>query len=336
VNDDAVQRLREPAAWVLLGSVLLQFLAGLITLFFTGGGQSVSAGGVTEKVGGVPFKERAFDELTGPQFFTSVAVVGLVVLAVLLVTRLGGGQTAQARTVVMVGLGLLAAVALFGLVVTLTSLAVPGAATKASAFLFGIAKLAVVGIGAYYTFIVFQKLSATSAQQGMQAQGYYGGQQQGGYAQPGYGQPAYGQQPQAPGYGQQPQAPAYEQPQQVYGQQQAGYGQQQAPGYGQPPAQQAGYGQYAQQPAPAQPQPGSYGGQPYEAPQQPEGDAGQWTRAYGSSSEEAAGQAEPEAPQGEGEAGQWTRAYGSSGEDQAPPAAGGEQRDWYREEPGNK
>ena len=335
MNDDAVQRLREPAAWVLLGSVLLQFLAGLITLFFTGGGQSVSAGGVTEKVGGVPFKERAFDELTGS------AVLHQRRRRRARRARRAAGhpprrqQTAQARTVVMVGLGLLAAVALFGLVVTLTSLAVPGAATKASAFLFGIAKLAVVGIGAYYTFIVFQKLSATSVQQGMQAQGYYGGQQQGGYAQPGYGQPAYGQQPQAPGYGQ-PQAPAYEQPQQVYGQQQAGYGQQ-APGYGQPPAQQAGYGQYAQQPAPAQPQPGSYGGQPYEAPQQPEGDAGQWTRAYGSSSEEAAGQAEPEAPQGEGEAGQWTRAYGSSGEDQA--AAGGRWRAariGIGEEPGNK
>lgn len=332
MNDDAVQRLREPAAWVLLGAVLLQFLAGLITLFFTGGGQSETAGGITEKIGVVPFKVRAYNELTGTQFFTSVAIVGLVVLAVLLVTRLGA-QTSQARLVVMVGLGLLAAIAVFGLVVTLTSLAVPGMATKMSGFLFGVAKLAVVGVGGFYAFTVFQKLSP-SPQQGMQAAGYYGGQPQGAYPQAGYAQA------QAPAYGQaQAPAPAYGQQQQVYGQQQAyqqpGYGQQQPPAYGQQPAQQPGYGQYApQQPAPQQPQqPGSYGAQPYEAPQQPEADAGQWTHAYGASSEE---QAEPEAPQAEGEPGQWTRAYGSTGEEQAQPAPGSEHQDWYREEPGNK
>jgi hypothetical protein len=305
VNNVAAQRLREPGAWVLLGSVFLQVVSGLISLF-TGGR-------------GTTFSYRAFVFTNSDSFFSGVAAVAIVVVAVLLVSRVGGAPTAQARNVALGGVILLGVIALLDVITILAGLAagsssggivfdVP-AGEKLSMFLYGIAKLAVLAVGACYAFSVFQS-PGPARPAGPQ------------YPQQGYGQPA-------PPYG-----PAYGQVQQPYGQPQP-YGPQQFYGQPQPygqqmpyPQQQYGQPAYYQQPTaqPGQPaQPGQQPAQPGQPPalpaqpgqQGPKGQAGQssteenegeWTRAYG-------GTDQPPAGQGKGER---TRASGG-GTDQSAP-----------------
>lgn len=268
MNKEAVQRLREPAAWALVASAGLQFLAGIVMLLTGGGGETVSLpGGREVSTPGTPFTVRAFTELTGSQLFTSVTIIGLLALAVLLVVQ-GEQPTAQARTVTMVALGVIGAIALFTVIVWISSL-ISDAPTMAkfAAFLFGVAKLAVIGIGGWFILTVFQTLQpARPVQQpGAVPPGYpaeYGYQQGQPYGYGTEGQPAqqgYDQgQPAQQGYDQGQQA-YYQQQQQGYPQQGQQYPQQQYPQQGQ----QQGYPQQGQQP-------------------EGEGDAGQWTQAYGS------------------------------------------------------
>jgi hypothetical protein len=271
VNKD-VQRLREPGAWVLLGAVALQILSGLVGLLF-GGGR-------------LPFTFQAFQYVTADQFFTGVTLVGVVVVAVLLVTRIGGGPTPAARTVALAALILLGVDALLNVICILAGL---GAGTtdsgvlldnattaKLSMFLYGIAKLAVLAVGGYYAFTVFQSFAAQQP-----------------YPQPGYGQPPYGQ----PGYGPPPQQQQMygQPPQQQYppqGYARAPYGQ---PGYGPAPQPGARPPMPPQQPhvPPAPPQPAGPPPtaqptpQPTPRPAQPtvaepsDELEGEWTRAYG-------------------------------------------------------
>ncbi|WP_396454353.1 hypothetical protein [Actinomadura sp.] len=290
MNKEAVQRLREPVAWVLLAAAGLHLLAGLISLL--GGGGS--------------FTGRALGETQGGTFL-QIVLVGVLVLAVLLVTW-GDAPTPQARTITMGALGVLGGIALFGVIAWLCGMLADSeyvsALTKLSAFLEGAGKLAVVGAGGWFVFTVFQGMQPPRPQPQQQMQQGYPdfGYQQG---QP--GQQQYGQQ-----YGQQ----GFEQQQygqyQQYGQQPGAEGQQQ---YGQQYQQPQQYGQqdYQQQ----------YGAQSggYQAGQQ----AGQQGQQEGQ---------QPSADQEE--MGEWTRAYGGSGQDQgpqgtqpAPPQEGG--GDWYRD-----
>ncbi|MCW2904152.1 MAG: hypothetical protein JWO67_6417 [Streptosporangiaceae bacterium] len=302
MNKEGVQRLREPAAWALLASAGLQLLAG-IAMLMSGGGKSVNVPGGGQISTGVPFSQRAFAELTTGQLFTSVTVVGLLALAVLLVTR-GEQPTPKARPIVMAALGLLGVVALFTVIVWLSAL---GADTtslpKAAAFLYGLAKLAVIGIGARFVWTLFHGLRTAGPAPQPGTPGYAGhGQQQ--YAQ---GQQQYGQQP---GYEQQ----GYDQQQQYAPQ---GYPQQQYPQQGGYPQQQYPQQQYPQQGYPQQGYPQQqYGPQGYAQPgQQPpaEGDseAGQWTKAYGTDDDSQHrpdyGQQYPQPEQREGDEGNWYR-----------------------------
>jgi hypothetical protein len=280
VNKEAVQRLREPAAWALVASAGLQFLAGIVMLLTSGG----------DEVTGAPFTVRAFSELTSGQLFTSVTVVGQLALAVWLVIQ-GERPSPQARTIVMIALGVIAAVALFSVIVWLSALIphVPAMA-KLAVFLFGAGKVAVTAIGGWFIWAAFQGLQPArpAPQQVPPGYGYQQGQQQYGYGQDG--------QPAQQGYDQ--------------GQQQAYYSQQQYPQQQGQPGQQGGYPQqqYPQQPYPQQ---------------QGEGDAGQWTQAYGSGDEQRHGDYGP--------------AQGYGQQQYAPH----EQRDdadqsWYRDDRGSQ
>jgi hypothetical protein len=283
VNKD-VQRLREPGAWVLLGSVALQILSGLIGLLF-GHGR-------------LPFTYQAFQYVTADEFFTGVAVVGVVVLAVLLVTRLGGAPTPGVRNVVLGALVVLGVIALMDVICMLAGLGAGGGdsgvlldsavTAKVTMFLYGLAKLAVLAVGGYYVLTVLQSFGP-AAQPGRPYP-------QQGWSRPG-GQPPYGQQP---GYGPPPQAPVYGQaPQQQYPPQdyvRAPYGQR--PGYGPPPQQAA----RPPQPMSQQPQPSA------PPPSAPSASASASQQLFASSS-----------PQDDGIEGEWTRAYGT-GEISMPEA----------------
>jgi hypothetical protein len=270
VNKD-VQRLREPGAWVLLGSAALQIIAGLIGLISTGGR---------------PFTFVALQYVTADQYFTGVTLAGLVVVAVLLVTRLGGGPTPAARTIALAGVIVLGVAALLDVICMLAGLGSGGTASgivldspasaKLTMFVYGIAKLAVLAVGGFYAFTVHQSFAA---QPGMPYP------QQPGYGQPPYGQPGYGPPPQQQQmYGQPPQQ---QYPPQGYVR--APYGP--PPGYGQPP--QPGTPPGARPPMPQQPPsgPSTSGPQPSQPSpaQQPQSDEleGEWTRAYGGQGESA-------------------------------------------------
>lgn len=264
MEKDALQKFREPAGWALVGAAALQLLAGLIGLFAGSGG----------------FTINALLETASAGLLTGAVLAGLVVLAVVLVTR-GESPAPQARVIAMIGLGVLGGALLFGVVALLSGMlaSMPSGygASKAVAFLYGVSKLAVTGIAGFYVFSVFQSLqpAAPAVQAGGLAPGYQAYGQQYGYPQP--GQP-YDPQQQAV------QPPAYD-PQQ--------YGQQYQPGYApqQPYGQQPGYGQaYPQQ-------------QPQQQPQQPEADAGGWTQAYGGG--EAQQQHGQQPPQPEGNDRNW-------------------------------
>lgn len=154
MNKD-VQRLREPGAWVLLGSVALQILSGLIGLLF-GRGR-------------LPFTIQAFDYVSADQFFTGVTVTGVAVIAVLLVTRLGGPPTRQARNIALGGLVILGIAGLLTVICMLAGLGAGSVSTgvlldsaltaKVTMFLYGLSKLAVLGVGGYYILHVYQSFS---------------------------------------------------------------------------------------------------------------------------------------------------------------------------------
>ncbi|URM96092.1 hypothetical protein LUW76_18140 [Actinomadura madurae] len=321
MNKDAVQRLREPAAWVLLAAAGVQLLAGIISLL--GGGGS--------------FTLRALGQ-TNDGVFLQVGMVGLVALAIALTTW-GPTPTPQARTITMGALGVLGGTALFGIISWLGGMLADsdyaGAVTKLTSFLLGAADLAVVGIAGWFAFTVFQGLQPPRPQPQMQPGypdfGYQQGQpgQQYGQAQQ-YGQQQYQQygqygQQQPGGEGQQAAQPGYDQ--QQYGQQQ--YGQQDYQQYGAQGGYQAGQQGYEQQGFEQQ----GYEQQGYE--QQGYGQQGYGQPEYGRQGQPQEGQQ----PGEQEDMGEWTRAYGGSGQEQDPqgtqpaPPQGGEQEggDWYRD-----
>ncbi|GAB3665423.1 hypothetical protein GCM10027589_30000 [Actinocorallia lasiicapitis] len=271
MSKEALQKLREPAAFALLGAAALNILAGLVALFGIGG-----------------FTFNALEESVGYGHFTSLTVTVTAVLAVLFVTQFGD-KTPQSRLIVIGALAVLAAGLLFGVVSLLAGLVASAGSSyydtgvgnlKIVGFLTGAAKLAITGVAGYYVFLNFQALQPPRPAQ----------------MPGGLGSQVYGQQPPAP-YGQQPGQPGqYNDPYQQVSpsQPQPGFGG--GDPYAQQPQQQGW-----SQPSPSQPQPG-YGqqppgqyGQPQQQPQQPYGqpqqpgqygqqppqDQGSWTRQYG-------------------------------------------------------
>ncbi|TDD60340.1 hypothetical protein E1293_45780 [Actinomadura darangshiensis] len=324
MKKEAVQRLREPAAWVLLAAAGVHLLAGIISLL--GGGGS--------------FTLRALSQ-AGDGTFLQVAMVGLVVVSILLTTW-GETPTPQARTITMGALGVLGGIGLFGVVAWLSGMLADSdyasATTKLTTFLVGAGDLAVVGVGGWFAFTVFQGMQPARPQPQMQ-QGYPDfGYQQGQPGQPGQpGQQQYGQQP---AYGQQQYDQQQYQQYQQYGQQPAEGQQAAQPGYEQqqPGYEQQQYQQYGQQQDYGQQQQyGAQGG--YQAGQQGYEQAGYEQQQYGQQGyEQQQGQQEAQPSADQEDMGEWTRAYGGSGGQdpqgtQPAPPQGGEQEggDWYRD-----
>jgi hypothetical protein len=103
-------RLREPAAWALIGFLALQLIVDALRVFF----------GVGSGVDG--FRARAYG---GQSALLDVLTPVLLAVAVLLTTH-AGSRTPRARTVTRAALGVLAAQGVAGLVVALGGLAYEG------------------------------------------------------------------------------------------------------------------------------------------------------------------------------------------------------------------
>jgi hypothetical protein len=326
------QRIREPAAFLLLIGLALSVIVGIWSLL------SAQSSFVDQLIQSVPGAGLNFGDRASEAFgnFGAIYITALPVAAVIIATLLGekvskAKQITQAAMVLQ-GLALLLAVvswlAAFGSHLTTSG--------KIQNFV-GNGACVAVAVGAMLFTLAVARSSelaaipatspgqAASPAQPATAPGGYGqpgygqqarpqqaqaqqaqaqpGQAQPGYGQQGYGQQGYGQQ----GYGQQGYGQAAR-PQQGYAQQgdaQQGYGQQgqgysqgsQAQGYGQ---QAPGYGQAGQ--AGQQAQPGQGYGQ---TAQQGQG------QGYGQATP---GQGYGQAGQGYGQAGQPGQGYGQAGQ----------------------
>ena len=303
MNNEAINRLRIPAAWALLGAVAATMVAGMISIFSGMGGPGGSAGLSFAAGGG--------------SVFSPVNVL-LVVVAVLLAVTAPQRSTANSGIVVF-ALVLLGVGALFALITLIMSFvaAADGGIALAFTQLFEIGgAAAVIVFAALFLFRVFNDPNLVPRpqpqampQQGM-PQGYApatGAQQSFAdpYAQQGYADPAqaYGTGAQA-AYGD-----AYQQ-QYVQGDpyQQAAYADPQQ-AYADPAAQQqAAYGDAYQQQAQAY----GTGGQPAY------GDAyQQQAQAYGTGGQPAYGDAYQQAAYGDAYQQQGQQAYDAYGQQQA-------------------
>lgn len=335
MDREAIQRLREPAAWILVGTAAVSVLGGLFGMFLG-----------TQRLFGVDLtfvfnSANVRDSFIGPQ------ITALPVVAILLATHFGE-RLPRARTLVQAALGVLGSAALLGAIAWLAGLAsqflAPGA--RIGNLLYGAGELALVGIAIYFGLIVLRGLPAPpkpavhpQAHPGHPGYpGYPGYPQQGAPGQPSY--PGYPAQPGQPGAPGQPGQPG-QQPGGHYG---ADYGQG-AAGPGAAPGQayggQApvapGFGDYAQPPPGQGPAPG----QPYGSPgrsgsggEGESGDAGLWTHAFGGSGSDAPGESRvpgaesghPGVPGAEPGGSPYGGGYGEEPDAERPPpeAPGGE------------
>ena len=287
------QRVREPAALLLLAAMALSVIVGLWTLLSA---QSQLFDRLVTSLpgGGLNFGDRAVEAFG---YFSAIYITALPVAAVVLAT-LTGGRVSRAREITLGAAVLQAAALLLSVICWLAAFGSDlSTSGKTQSFIGGLVSLIVAAAGLMFTLAVLRaaELQGTRAASGGAGAAATATQQQPGQA--GYGQPGYGQQPvRVPPaqqtQAQQAQAQAQAQAQQAgYGQPgqqgyaQQGYGQQSTrvpqgqhplsgpsqsqPGYGQP-GQQAytqpgrGYAQPGQQ-AYAQP---SYGQQGYAQPGQ--------------------------------------------------------------------
>ncbi|MEV0307532.1 hypothetical protein [Nonomuraea fuscirosea] len=256
-----VARLKEPAAWIMLVTGLMQVVLAIGHILI---GSTASSS----------FMDRAAGNFSS---VTSPVVTALLLGAVLLVTKVGE-PSAKAKPITYgAAVGLLLA-SVFGMLALLLGLfSGLGARSTIEYVLLGVPTLALTAIALVY--LLPQVMTERQAAQVYHGQfgaqpGFFGGQPQqfgqGEQPQPGYGQPGYPQQPPsgqqpfgqdqaAGGFAQQPGQPGF-------GQEQGpgGPGQQGPGGPGQGPGGQPGFGgpqdqqQYGQQPMSGQ-QPGQPG-----------------------------------------------------------------------------
>lgn len=334
---DAIQKMRDIFAYVLVGAVALYVISGMSVLFGDGGG----------------FGDKA---VLAANLFTSPTVIGALVVALLLVTT--PGPSSGAKAVVTAVTALAGVVTLFAVICFFGSFGMDESmgnfATgegKVSGIWSGLADLAILGGVLFTSFLVFQKLPKAAPQQAQQQAGW--GQQP--HEQWGVGAGAAGagaagaagaagydqsQQGYAPP-GQQQWGDQQQYDQQQYVQQQWGaqaydqqrYDQQQwsAQGYDQAGYQQPGQTSYADQPQGQGPQ---WGEPSYEQPVDESPAAPAWGAAAGTT---AAGGAawsatdEPSEPSA-GSTSQWAQPA-SSPEPDMSESATQEPPIWESQEP---
>jgi hypothetical protein len=308
------QRVREPAALLLLAAMALSVIVGLWTLLSA---QSQLFDRLVTSLpgGGLNFGDRALEAFG---YFAAIYITALPVAAVVLAT-LTGGKVSRAREITLGAAVLQAAALVLSVICWLAAFGSDlSTSGKTQSFFGGLVSLIVAAAALMFTLAILRsaELQGRQSAAGGHAAAATATQQLPGQA--GYGQPGYGQQAARVPSAQQAQAQA------GYGQQgyaQQGYGQQSTraaqgqPGYGES-GQQAytpsgqGYAQPGQQ---AYTQP-AYGQQGYAQPgQQGYGQPGYGQPGYGQQ-----GYAPPErgysqeayAPPGYGQAGQSQQSYG--------------------------
>jgi hypothetical protein len=225
VVTEATKKIREILAFGLLGVVAVLVVNYFALLFKTEQG---------------PFGKGKFSTMSALELgrFVSPVLVGLVVLAVVLVTHLGG-VTKAARNITIAALVLLGVMILLGVVTWIAALTAKNldffmgdalGQGKVTGSIVQLAYLALAGLAGFFTFTVLSALPAPVKTSAAQPAGWTGydpsqfGQGQPGQPpawapptdQPQWGQPAaqpqWGQPGEQPQWGQPPAQPQYGQP----------------------------------------------------------------------------------------------------------------------------
>jgi hypothetical protein len=293
------QRVREPAALLLLAAMGLSVIVGVWTLLSA---QSQLFDRLITSVpgGGLNFGDRGLEAFG---YFGAIYITALPVAAVVLAT-LTGERVHRAREITLGAAALQAAAFVLSVICWLAAFGSDLSGTgKAQSFFGGLVSLIVAAAALMFTLAVLRaaELQATPATAGGHAPTSATAQlpAQAGYGQPGYGQPVRVPQDQA----QAAQAGQAQAAQAGYGQQ--GYAQQ---GYGQ----QGGRAAQGQHPQAAPTQTG-YGQQGYFQPSQGYGQSGH--QGHGQSGQQGYGQQGYTRPeeQGYGQPGYSDSGYGQQG-----------------------
>jgi len=294
---DETKRVRQPAAWLLLGGVTISVFLGLMAMLSTSWAAAANVGTLVALAGtasGPTFADRS---VVASHVLTALPVTAMAVVAVILATHLGE-QVRQARRITLFATVLQGTALLFGVITWLTALGVQvSGSAKLGFFLDGAVGVMVAAAGLFFSVVTLRSraLQASRAQAATPV------------ASPS-GYPGYGYGPQAGGVAGTGYAAAGYQP----GAAQAA---QQTPG--QQTASQQAAQQTAQYPAAASQQYGAASSQ-YG---QPQGHAGYGQQSYGSYGQQAAGQQAA----GQQAAGQQAAGQQAAGQQAAGQQAAGQQ-----------
>ncbi len=308
------QRVRQPAALLLLAAMALSVVVGVWTLL------SAQATLVDRIITSQPGAILNFGD-RGVQafgYFGAIYVTALPAVAVALAT-LTGPKVSRARQVTLAAAVLQAAALVLSVICWLAAFGSDlTTAGKVQNFFTDLVFIVVAVAGLMFTLAVLRAAEMQGAPKAPAGQPAAATQQlpgQPGYGQPGYGQPGYGQ----PGYGQQPGRMPQAHAQPGYGQPgQQGYARQ---GYGQQGPGQQGPGQQG----PGQQGPGQQAGRVPQAPQaQGQQPSGQQPQGQQPPGQQAQGQ-RPQAQPGYGQPGQQGYAQPSYGQQARPQHAYGQQ-----------
>jgi hypothetical protein len=307
---DETMRVRQPAAWLLLGGVMISVLLGLLALLSDSWAAAVNPGVLLVVAGGTAGPTMAGRALIASHVLTAIPVSAMAVAAVVLATHLGE-KVRQARRITLLAVLAQGAALLFGVLTWLLGFGatVPGAA-KLGVFLSGGVGVMVAAAGMFFSVVT---LRARELQPGPKDA------KEPAALYPGYG---YGQQAAADGY----QADGYQaagtQPPQYQAATIQPYGAPPGASYGQPQAGyvQPGYASYGQQAPSQQAYQGAY---PHQQAQQPgyEGGYGQ-QQAYGQGYGSSPGQQGYGGSAGYGGQGYGHQGYPAQGQGQAPGQPG--------------
>src|SRR6266540_1822619 len=191
---DETKRVRQPAAWLLLGGVAIDVFLGIMAMLSTGwagGVNPATLGAVSSgSMAGPTFGDRS---AVASHVFTSIPLTAMAVVAVILATHLGE-KVRQARRITLYAVVLQAVALLLGVITWLASLGVPHGAARL-AFLFdGAIGVMIATAGLFFSTVTLRsrELQAARTKRTRQAM------PQQAVAYPGYG---YGQQGVAGGAG---------------------------------------------------------------------------------------------------------------------------------------
>ncbi len=162
---DETKRVRQPAAWLLIGGVAISVFVGLMALLSDGWAAAANAGTLIASAGGgaagSTFADRA---VVASHALTSVPLTAMAVVAVALATH--GEKVRQARKITLFAVILQGIALLFGVLTWLAAVGVPaGGSAKLAFFLEGTVGIMVAAAGLFFSVVILRSGELQAARQ---------------------------------------------------------------------------------------------------------------------------------------------------------------------------